>query len=357
MKLISFDTNSNSSLQNKKEYLQNVHFIFTNGKVIYLLILIFLLSFYFNLNFLININKFIINIQKGFNNPNNISLKNTNDNKINTSLLDYFKNNNFLTNGRITVFANANGVYCKYIPIFCAGLLYSDKRNRTDIEIAINLPNLPKNIQKSLEYLRASYSNSKILIRYNAYKVVNNVAYLNGTKVQKNSIRFLIEPQIKNEYIFIGDIDIVYLLGNYYDNYLRDMFNRTSCYSNRVRFTDKHKLTGIHFSKWYCLYPIILNKKIDLNINDEALLYFRLINLGVPIDYNTKYRPIFGVHLSVSRKHVVNNYNNLDWEMNGKRKLWKNFTATKQYKFIYPLLDIYIVNKIKLLEEYYINHE
>ena len=87
------------------------------------------------------------------------------------------------------------------------------------------------------------------------YKAFKNNAILNKKKVKKNSIRFLIEPTIKNEFVFIGDIDIVYLIENYYDNYLIDMFNRTSCYSNIVRpNTNNSRLSGVHFSKWNCLY-------------------------------------------------------------------------------------------------------
>ena len=160
-----------------------------------------------------------------------------------------------IINGRITVFANADHVYKSFIPIFCASLLYCDTRNRTDIEIIIDSKKLPKNIEKAIEYLREYYIHSKILIRYNMYKAFKNNAILNKKKVKKNSIRFLIEPTIKNEFVFIGDIDIVYLIENYYDNYLIDMFNRTSCYSNIVRpNTNNSRLSGVHFSKWNCLY-------------------------------------------------------------------------------------------------------
>ena len=89
------------------------------------------------------------------------------------------------------------------------------------------------------------------------YKAFKNNAILNKKKVKKNSIRFLIEPTIKNEFVFIGDIDIVYLIENYYDNYLIDMFNRTSCYSNIVRpNTNNSRLSGVHFSKWNCLHRL-----------------------------------------------------------------------------------------------------
>ena len=218
------------------------------------------------------------------------------------------------------------------------------------------MPKLPRNIEKAIEFLRDNYNQSKILIRYKAIQIINRSAYLRGKKVFKNSIRFLIEPQIKNEYVFIGDIDIVYLVENYYDNYYMDMFNRTSCYSNKVRPNGK-RLTGVHFSKWFCLYPILIEEQTNLMMNDEALLMLRLKKLGIQIDYNTTYRPIFGIHMSVNRRFVENNKTHITWEAAGKRALWNKFKETSTFQHIYPLLDMYVIRKINLLEEYYKSHE
>ena len=261
-----------------------------------------------------------------------------------------------MSNGRITAFINADNIYIYYIPIYCASLLYCDKRNRTDIEIIVNTNNLPNNIIESIEYLKSIYHNSKILIRYNMYHVVKKYAKINNNKMQRNSVRYFIEPKIKNEYVFIGDIDVVYLVENYYDNYLLDMFNRTTCYSNIVRPHTK-RLTGIHFSKWFCLYPIVISKKINLMKNDEELLYIRVKELGINIDHLTKFRPIFGIHISVNRPTVENKKKKIHWEAYGKKKLWEKFKESDVYKSIYPLLDAYIKKKIELLEKFYKNHE
>ena len=175
--------------------------------------------------------------------------------------------------------------------------------------------------------------------------------------MKKDSVRWLVEPEIKNEYIFIGDIDIIYIIENYYDNYLMDMFNRTSCYSNIVRPYNKNLLSGVHFSKWYCLYPILLPENFDFMIFNEKLIQIRLKALGVKIDYITQYRPIFGIHMSVHRPRVIGNGRNTTWEADGKRILWKKFVDSDIYKFIYPFLDKFIIKKINLLEEYYKDHE
>ena len=186
---------------------------------------------------------------------------------------------------------------------------------------------------------------------------MNKTAIMNGKKMRFDSIRWLIEPEIKNEYIFIGDIDIIYIIDNFYDNYIMDMFNRTSCYSNIVRPYNFNLLSGVHFSKWYCLYPILLPENFNLDIFNEKLIQIRLKILGVEIDYKTKYRPIFCIHMSVHRPKVIGNGRNTTWEADGKKLFWKKFTDSSIYKFIYPFLDKYITKKIGLLEEYYRNHE
>lgn len=310
-----------------------------NGKINKILIIFLIISISLNLIF-------ILNHQYNKTKRNNLFFNYN-------SRLEYN-----ITNGRITAFVNADHVYKSFIPIFCASLLYSDTRNRTDIEIIIDSKKLPENIEKAIEYLREIYIHSKILIRYNMYKAYKNYAILNENKVRKDSIRFLIEPTIKNEYIFIGDIDIVYLIENYYDNYLIDMFNRTSCYSNIVRpNTNNTRLSGVHFSKWNCLYPILLPKNYDLMLCDENLLLVRLKKLGVNIDYQSKFRPIFGVHMSVNRDLVIDKETNLTWNVEGKKLLWEKFADSNIYKHIYPLLDKFVKNKIVLLEKYYKENE
>lgn len=313
-------------------------------------------NFLFLLVLLTNINlstKFKFNKKEKDNSNNNILVKQ----QTNISFYKYiYSYNNYLINGRITAFINADNIYIRYIPMFCASLLYCDKRNRTDIEIIIDLNKLPEKIEKALDYLRLVYNNSKILIRYNMYHIKNRIAYLQNKRMRGDSIRWFIEPEIKNEYVFIGDIDIMYLYENYYDNYLMDMFNRTSCYSNIVR-PNSERLSGVHFSKWYCLYPIIEPKNINLMMNNEELLLMRLKELGVKIDYSTTFRPIFGIHMSVNRPTVESQKRNLTWEAIGKKVLWNKFKQSEIYKNIFPLLDKYIINKIYVLEKYYKYHE
>ena len=104
-------------------------------------------------------------------------------------------------------------------------------------------------------------------------------------------------------------------------------------------------------------YPILLDENIDFMMNDENLLLIRLKTLGIKIDYKTQYRPIFGIHISVNRKKVEGYKSKFNWGASGKRVLWKKFKATERYKFIYPLLDKYLIKKLQLLEAYYQNHE
>ena len=200
---------------------------------------------------------------------------------------------------RITVFVCCDKKYSIFIPLFCATMLYSDKRNRTDIEIGISMNELPNNTEEALKYLRERFPNSKILVRYSLFKSEGKDAYIGKIKTWVNSVRFLIEPLIKNEYVYITDIDVMNLIPNFFEAFFIDMSTRISCYSNLVR-SGSTRLTGVHFSKWECLYPVKLPKGFDYMMNDEMILYRRVKELGVKIDNKTRYRPLFGIHMSLS---------------------------------------------------------
>ena len=117
------------------------------------------------------------------------------------------------------------------------------------------------------------------------------------------------------------------------------MRKRNSCYSNMVRRNFNYKrLTGLHFSEYNMHYPIPPQKNYD--INDEELLFNIVKSKGIIIDYNTTFRPLFGIHLS---PHTPDGskYGGKSYILN-----WVHFCNSTDYKFIYPLLDRFIKIKI-----------
>lgn len=119
-----------------------------------------------------------------------------------------------------------------------------------------------------------------------------------------NSIRFIMEPKLKSEYVYIGDVDIII-----FDDILSvhsPVFAAGLPYSNVVR-SGKKQLTGLHLCKSKTHYPLGNIKDLVEKIkNDEELLYAIVERKGLLHSENIRNnlgvgRPIHGIHLSLNR--------------------------------------------------------
>lgn len=131
-----------------------------------------------------------------------------------------------------------------------------------------------------------------------------------------NSIRFLVEPELYREYVYIGDIDIL-ITENILDKHYH-VFDKGLAYSNIVRDGTK-RLTGLHFCKYSSQYPL---PKVDDLItqfpNDEELLYAimerkRLIFSDDEYKNFIRIRPIHGIHMSVNRMPYFWHHSRVSW--------------------------------------------
>ena len=185
---------------------------------------------------------------------------------------------------------------------------------------------------------------------YNAFIKNKTGIYINNTRIKyANSIRFVSQPTLKNKYVYITDIDLLIFVDNFYLYLIDDMIKRKNRYSNIVR-PNSTSLTGLHFTEYNAYYPI--PKHINYLINDEFLLYNIVKSKGLKIDKNTKYRPVFGIHASPNRPHVYSN-KTIGWGAKNYKNDWINYCKSKDFKYIYPLLDKFILLKIKMLNNYY----
>lgn len=254
-------------------------------------------------------------------------------------------NDEFITdNNRITIYTCCDEFYSHYIPIFLNTMLRADKLKKLDFEIGVNLSELNYNEQKAIDYLKKKYKYSNILIKYNFFIKNSTGTYYNNKKVQTWSIRFISQPSIKNKYVYITDIDIVTLVNNFYLFLINDMIKRNSSYSNIVRknFYPK-RLTGLHFCEYKKLYPI--PPQTNYEIDDEVLLYNIVKSKGIEIDESTIFRPLFGIHIS---PHTPDGK-----KFGGKKYIsnWIEYCKSSDFKFIYPLLDNYIKEKINMVNK------
>jgi hypothetical protein len=250
---------------------------------------------------------------------------------------------------RVLVYSCCDEVYSHYIPIFCSTILRTDKLKLIDIEIGTNLNSLSEKEEKAINYLRKKYNYAKIIINYNVFIKNKTGIYYNDTRIKDaNSVRFISQPFLKNKYVYITDIDLFILVDNFYLKLIDDMTKRKCPYSNIVR-RNTNRLSGLHFTKYDAYYPIPKQKYYP---SDEILLYNIVKSKGIKIDKNTNYRPLFGIHASPNRP-TVKGTRTIGWEAEKYKFDWINYCKSNDFKYIYPLLDLLVINKIKMLNNYY----
>ena len=254
---------------------------------------------------------------------------------------------------RILIYTCANDKYTHFIPLLI--LTYGLYNDNVDFEIGINLSKLPTNEEKAINYLRERFPNSKINIKYNFFSTNGSYGIVNQQQCLLGTVRFLTEPEIKDKYTYICDIDIVCLVKNFYKYHIDNMNRLQLPYSNMVR-SNSTRLTGMHFTESDSYYPIPNLDDINLLKNDEEVLHDIVKKRGININYETTYRPIFGVHFSFNRPTVEGDNNIPSWCAEEFKEEWRKLTETSEYQFIYPFFDKIIKDKIHMLEEFYKKH-
>lgn len=239
-------------------------------------------------------------------------------------------------NNRVLIYNCCDDEYTHFIPIYCASSLFSN--DNIDIEIGVNVSKLSNDEELALEMLRKLYKDSRILIKYDFYKKhklhgFDNATY-NGNKMWSNTVRFVSEPEIKNKYTYINDIDVLMLMKNFYEYHIDIMKMYNTPYSNWVRDNDKLCLTGLHFVKSSTYYPINANG-INLIDNDEHILK-KLQSRVCEINYNIPRRPVCGLHLSKNQR--LNEQLKLNKkfveELNSYKESFFNFLDSEEYEIV-----------------------
>ena len=149
--------------------------------------------------------------------------------------------------------------------------------------------------------------------------IVVNIRTLPSMPVKpkmQNSYRFIIEPELQAEYVYIGDIDIM-IVEEILPLHLH-IFEENLPYSNIVRKGTK-RLTGLHFVKYSKQYPLPeISDLIESVTNDEELLYEIMCRKGMiypPEVYERIERPQHGIHMSLNRLPYFHLESRPDWGM------------------------------------------
>lgn len=109
-----------------------------------------------------------------------------------------------------------------------------------------------------------------------------------------------------------------------------------------------YRLTGLHFIEYNSYYPIPEFKYPEnYSVLDEVLLFNIIQKKNIYIDFNTTYRPVFGIHISPNR------YNGIQFGATKYKESYLKYICSKDFLFIKPLLDHIVLERLNILDKFY----
>lgn len=243
---------------------------------------------------------------------------------------------------KTTFFTCCNKEYEGFVPIFIHSVLY---HNDVDIEICLEDESQLNESDNSIVYIKKCYPDSTITLRKANFKTmfIENKQY----KIIPNVVRFIETPTIKNDYVYICDIDIIILQKQIEQIHIDFMNKIKSDYSNLVRPSLKKRLTGLHFCKWDSYYPIPnYDDLAEILCHDEHFLYY-LVKKKNEIIENTTFRPVHGIHASQNREDIN------AWGISSWSKQWLVYRQSSEFFHLEKMFSSKISKIIKRIDNYY----
>ena len=175
----------------------------------------------------------------------------------------------------------------------------------------------------------------------------------NGAKIVPNTVRFLTPPQVAADYIYIGDIDIIFLDRTFPTAHLNFMAKTGLPYSNSVRPGTK-RLSGLHFTKRAAYYPVPETKGLDLtSSNDEEVLYQLVRRKGLPVQDQEWFRPTHGIHMSPNRSIRGEPGVRPGWGVEHHLANYRQFIAFEPMRALRPYLSARVRGYLDQIEQEY----
>ncbi|WP_424140845.1 hypothetical protein [Roseomonas chloroacetimidivorans] len=183
-------------------------------------------------------------------------------------------------------------------------------------------------------------------------------ALLKG-KTLPNSIRFLVTPTSSAEFVYIGDVDIIVLERDILARHLRFMQHTGLPYSNSVRFTDRSRMSGLHFSYFKAYYPVPDVSDLDTQrLNDEMLLRILCERKNYPIQDKVWFRPVHGIHASPNRQPLPSKNAKgraiPGWDFEAHSWAYRRFRRSAAFRTVAPLFDDTIKDVFRTLDQLFL---
>lgn len=249
-----------------------------------------------------------------------------------------------------------NATYNMFILPHICSVLYHVENSYCELVIK-NADEFKNKNEVALSLINDRYPN-KVLIR----EIPKDLLFLEKLYVHLGQlVRFLDIPELKTDYTYIGDIDIITMDNNVISIHEKLMELQELPYSNIIR-PNTIRLTGcifVDYEKYYSKVKSSIDKFMSNTkkfyhpiLNDEILLY-KLVTpvLGVPKYNDNKFRPIHGIHMSLNRPEPLGIDGIPGWGVSKERlKQYSEFKETDFYKLIYPFFEQSFKDMIKKLD-------
>lgn len=269
----------------------------------------------------------------------------------------------------ILFYTAANARYEQFTPIY----VYSILKNNPAAYVEVGLENADsyrQNNNAAYTLLKEQFGDS--------FKLTT----VDFDDYPPKAVRFLTEPILANkcDFVYISDIDILYLDRNIKQIHLDNMSREDIPFSNIIRpseDTEKryHRLSGLHFAPTEIQYPLpdlsgIQNlPSPSIQGFDEHLLYRIMDSKGYMIPPNLDFRPVHGIHLrrlshpfglgkglrgpKFSFNEIAENNTSNPWsgiENPTYRSSFNELLGEDDFRKLYFHLDIEIRNMLNILE-------
>lgn len=251
----------------------------------------------------------------------------------------------------LTVFTCCDGKYKSFIPLFISSLLAHESR---DIFVEIGVDAVDDRIKRWTDVLGERFGN-RFLIREVDFKP-------DGIRAVPSAIRFLTEPDTKSQFIYIADVDIIFLECGICDKHLAHMVESDLPFSNAIRQTEKNfngihrRLRGCHFTPFEKFYPLPKLSEIprELFQQDEALLYHLATRIPVKnLKADDSFRIEHGIHFTTNRL-----YENHSERWGVEPWAWKlcRYLQSPEFVEIMPFIDGVCAEQLLILMELLKSH-
>ncbi|MGD0143261.1 MAG: hypothetical protein ABSC92_08890 [Rhizomicrobium sp.] len=249
---------------------------------------------------------------------------------------------------KLNIFTCADSKYEDFAPIFIGACLWSNPEATVEVGVEDALRFADVHGQ-AMSILASAHGDQSFLIRNASWRGVGK------RRIRPGTVRFITEPMLPSDYVYISDIDIVTLEPEIANRHIAFMKRTGLPYSNWVR-TGYKRLTGLHFSRRDWQYPLPKYDDFALStMPDENLLYMLVRRkLGFDPPIGEKFRPVHGIHMSPNRApggSVKKGLVRPGWLVKPHSESWHRFRSTRTFHDLEPHLSERIKTFVARIDE------